>query len=270
MSQPSRLVLNGYYRRPTDTANNFTVTLPTQITNPKVMSINSANIPFLCYNFGESESRFYFQTGASTNVNVVTLNTQKVYVGVSDFVTDFQTLLRTVDANLTVTVGADGRMSIASTTKINVIGIENREYNWNATYYNNCALRLGFYNASPVPMTTVPVNTLVTGTGSLTLVRTTCFYVCIDAIAGDSFTSNSPEQCVSTILFQMPVTNATFGALNAYYSQEYLLFQAKDLPYSIYNVNVRILDDNFDDLDLLPSAKVLVELSFKYDDRVAP
>jgi hypothetical protein len=43
------------------------------------------------------------------------------------------------------------------------------------------------------------------------------------------------------------------------------LFRARELPYTIFNISVRLLDDNFDDLDgLLDSAKVLLELSFSY------
>ena len=67
-------------------------------------------------------------------------------------------------------------------------------------------------------------------------------------------------------MFQLPVSNPAFGGMNVYTNQDYLLFRAKDLPYSIYNINVRLLDDNFDDLELLPSAKVIIELSFQYDD----
>jgi hypothetical protein len=66
-------------------------------------------------------------------------------------------------------------------------------------------------------------------------------------------------------MFHLPVINATFGGLNYYTNQDYLLFRARELPYTIFNVSVRLLDDNFDDLDgLLDSAKVLLELSFSY------
>ena len=90
-NQPARVYINNYYRAVNETADNFSVTLPSQIINADSMSINSASIPLLCYTFAPEESILYFQAG-STAVRQVTLNTQKVYTTNEQVRADLQTL----------------------------------------------------------------------------------------------------------------------------------------------------------------------------------
>lgn len=267
-SYPSRVYVNGYYRQAGETADDFTVNLPNAIIKPKQMSINSASIPLLCYTFGETESIFYFQAGSNV-VRSITLNTKKNYTSVAEFITDFQAALVLVVPTITITqnlTNADGILTISCPTGINVIGILQKEYNWDSTYYNNCSDRLGFYNGSPNPLPTTPTATTFTASAPMTLIRTTAIYVGVDCIAGDSYTSNTPSQCVANILFMLPVQNGSFGAIQSYYNNDFMLFSGSDLPSAIYNIHVSLYDDNFNNLGLLPSAKVQIELSFKYDD----
>jgi hypothetical protein len=267
-SYPSRVYVNGYYRQSGETADDFTVQLPNAIIKPKQMSINSASIPFLCYTFGESESIFYFQAGSNV-VRQITLNLTKNYTSISQFITDFQAQLQVLVPTITVTqnlTNNDGILTISCPTGINIVGIEQKEYNWDATYYNNCSDRLGFYNANFKPLLTTPTATAFKASAPMTLIRTTAIYVGIDCIAGDSYTSNSPSQCVSNILFMLPTQNGTFGAIQNYTNNDFMLFTGSDLPSAVYNIHVTLYDDNFNNLGLLPSAKVQIELSWKYDD----
>jgi hypothetical protein len=269
---PARVYINNVYRQPTDTADNFNVTLPSQIINAKTMSINSATIPLLCYTFDSTESVFYYQAG-STVVQQVTLNLKKIYTSLTAFITDFNALLQAVTPTLTVAQdinAGDGILTITNSAGgINVIGIANKELNWQgaSTYYNNCSDRLGFYNGSARALTVAPVATSFTASGPVILLRTSSIYVAVDIIAGDSYTSNSPSQSISNILFQLPVTNGNYGAIQSYFNNDFLLFSGNDLPQAIYNIAVTLYDDNFNNLSLLPSAKVLIELSFKYKDQ---
>lgn len=268
-SQPARVYLNGYYRQPSDSASEFTVTLPQAIIGAQTMSINSATIPFLCYTFDLSESVFYYQAG-STAVQSVTLNLQKVYTSLAQFITDFKASFP-VGLNIDVTTDAtanDGILTITCPTGINVIGIAQKEYNWDSTYFNNCADRLGFYNGSTTPLATAPTATSFKASGPAIMLRTTSIYVGVDLVGGDSFTTNTPSQAISSILFQLPVSNGTFGTVIQYFNNDYLLFTGSELPNAVYNVTVTLYDDNFNNLYLLPSAKVLLELSFKYGEEV--
>ena len=265
--QPSRLYISSYYRRNTDSASNFTVTLPSQVNNPKQLAVISAVIPYLCYNFGETESIFYFMTTQSgATVKQVTVNTQKVYNSATEFQTDFNALLAAAQPGVSCSINTnDGRVTIGNSGgNISIVGIANRETNWNSTYYNNIANRLGFYNAPGAP--TTPSTSSVTSSGSFQLIRTSAFFLSMDCISGDSYTSNSAEQCVSNIMFMLPVQDATFGALNYYQVQDFEMTRASELPYSIYTVNVRVLDDKYDEItDMLPSASIQLELALKYE-----
>ena len=270
-SQPARVYLNGYYRGPSDSASEFTVTLPQAIIGAQTMSINSATIPFLCYTFDLSESVFYYQAGSPV-VQSVTLNLQKVYTSLTQFIADFKASFP-VGLNIDVTTDAaanDGILTITCPTGINVIGIAQKEYNWDTTYFNNCADRLGFYNASGTPLVTTPTQTSFKASGPVIMLRTTSIYVGVDLVGGDSFTTNTPSQAISSILFQLPITSGTYGSVLSYFNNDYLLFVGSELPNAIYNVSVTLYDDTFNNLQLLPSAKVLLELSFKYEEELKP
>ena len=244
-SQPARVYLNGYYRGQSDSASEFTVTLPQAIIGAQTMSINSATIPFLCYTFDISESVFYYQAG-STAVQSVTLNLQKVYTSLTQFIADFKASFP-APLNIDVTTDAtanDGILTITCPTGINVVGIAQREYNWDTTYFNNCADRLGFYNASGVPLASTPSQTSFKASAPTLMLRTTSIYVGVDLVGGDSFTTNTPSQAISSILFQLPTTNGTYGSVLSYFNNDYLLFVGSELPTAIYNVSVSLYDDN--------------------------
>ena len=102
------------------------------------------------------------------------------------------------------------------------------------------------------------------------MLRTTSIYVGVDLVGGDSFTCNTPSQAISSILFQLPVSSGTYGSVIQYFNNDYLLFVGSELPNAIYNVSLTLYDDTFNNLQLLPSAKVLLELSFKYDEELKP
>jgi hypothetical protein len=273
MSQPSRVYINGYYRRATDTANNFNVQLPTQILNPVTMSVNSCVLNLLAYNIPRTECNVWFQVNVGAiAVFKATLNTGKVYSTADTLCADLQTAMRASSGDNTITVTSnsttDSRITIANTAGIFIIGIADREYNWNATYYDNASNRLGFYNASPTKSLTTPTTNTFTASAPLQLVRTINAYVCVDTVAGDAMTCNTPDQNISSVLFQMPITNPVYGGINTYQTQDGGLYTAKDLPYSINGFQVRVLDDNMDDLELLASSKVMIEVSFNYNDNI--
>ena len=161
-NQPGRVYLSSYYRRAQDSANSFTLSLPSQIINPKILSINSCVIPYLWYNFGSTERILYYQlsTPVLSRIWTITLNTAKVYSTTAEFITDLNAaFVLNHGANVvTAAIGTDGRITLTgNATSIYVIGIGNREYNWNSTYFDNCANRLGFYNAKTVAATCWPV-----------------------------------------------------------------------------------------------------------------
>jgi hypothetical protein len=270
MSQPSRVYINGYYRRINDSANNFTVQLPTQIINPVSMSINSAVLNLLAYNIPRTECNIWFQTngGGAGTVYKTTLNIAKVYSTSDVLCADIQTAMRASSTDNTITVTSnsttDSRITIANTAGIYIIGIADREYNWNSTYYDNASNRLGFYNAPTSKSTTTPTTNTFTASAPVQLVRTINSYFSVDSVAGDAMTCNTPDQNISSIFFQMPITNPVYGGINTYQTQDGQLYTAKDLPYSINAFTVRVLDDNLDDLELLPSSKVMLEVSFEY------
>ena len=98
------------------------------------------------------------------------------------------------------------------------------------------------------------------------LIRTTAMYIGCDVIAGDTMTNNDMSQSISTILFKLPLTNTAFGAINTYACQDLILFKSRQLPYSISSMNIRIYDDKFDTLELLPNSIVALEISFSYQE----
>ena len=267
MSKPSRLYVNNYYRNyPNDTADNFTVTLPQAIINATSMSINSASLTFLCYTFATAESIFYYQCG-STVVKKFTLNLKKVYNTIDSFIVDFQALFPVADG-VTVSKSTDGTESLILTSAngISVIGIAQKEYNWDQTYFNNCSDRLGFYNGTLAPLSAAPTATIFAASAPVTLLRTSCIYVACDVVGGDSFTTNTASQSISAILFQIPLSSSgTFGSVISYFNSDYSLFSGSQLPNVIYNVNIILYDDVLNPLELLPSARICLELSFKYD-----
>ena len=173
---PSRVYINGYYRRNTDPAFDFIVSLPSQVLNPKTMCINSATVPLHCYNFGNSECVLYFQMQVSgfTSLKVYSINipTNVLYNSIENFAigknsgtniplytnTNLQALLTNfctatfgagIVSGLAVTIGnydstiqpqGDGILSINAGTsaggtfinKINIVGIIDKEQNWNS------------------------------------------------------------------------------------------------------------------------------------------
>ena len=231
-----------------------------------MMSINSATVDFFTYTFDLSESIFYFQAGSAV-VQSVTVNLAKVYTSVALFVADFNALLQTIVSTLTVTQNLNnGILTITNSAGgINVIGIANKDLNWSSTYYNNISDRLGFLNGSFTPLSTAPSATTFTASGPMRLLRTSSIFVGVDCIAGDSFTSNTPSECINNILFQLPVTNGTYGSVIQYFNNDFFAFTSSDLPTAIYNINVVLYDDMFNQLTLLSSARVMLELAFKYE-----
>jgi hypothetical protein len=238
------------------------------------MSVNSCVLNLLAYNIPRTECNIWFQTngGGASTVYKTTLNIAKVYSTSDTLCADIQTGMRASSGDNTITVTSnsttDSRITIANTAGIYIIGITDREYNWNATYYDNASNRLGFYNASPTKSSTTPTTNTFTASAPLQLVRTINAYVCLDVVAGDAMTCNTPDQNISSVLFQMPITNPVYGGINTYQTQDGGLYTAKDLPYSINGFQVRVLDDNMDDLELLPSSKVMIEVSFNYNNNI--
>ena len=117
-----------------------------------------------------------------------------------------------------------------------------------------------------IALSSTPTTTSFTASSPMTLLKTSCIYVGL-GICNDSVTCTRSNQ-ISNILFQMPVSNGNYGALLNYLNQDRELYKVMNIQSTIYNVNVNLYDDNINNLNLLPSAKVLLELSFNYNEQI--
>jgi len=240
-NKASRIFVSSLTKDSTETNARFTQRFAPSLTGTESISLVSASIPYMVYPFPSYANTLVIDDG--TGVATYTIPNQTYDDG-----NDFATVMNSVFA------GAGGNLSLTYDSNTNKFTLQNLTGSAGVTIQSSVgALKIGFaatqFGSSA---------TSITADNMPRLDATQVIYVSLENIGQSGGDSQLP---VNNILTQINV-NTTFGGIIQ--QQTDVEEQALPTPDYINELEIRLLDENFRELELDANAIVCMEFYVKH------
>lgn len=249
-NQPTRLLISAD-DADIATPGSFTCILPEAITGATSVDLARASIPNTQYPIPNYQNKFYFRLSTVAGLQTLTLTNNRYFGNIPDLVLQLnndavaQGFAITFSYNSTTT-----RVSVAHNTPGMFISIEPRS-SWPTQFALNT--RLGFQDAGFPSFAQSYTATILPN-----LIRTRVIYVLCDVVLNNTFSTDG----LRTAIAKIPV-NSIYGGLTLYAPPD-LSFCPIDAE-ALREVNIQLLDEQYQIYPVQPEEISELELVFKYD-----
>jgi hypothetical protein len=231
-------------------ASNFTCVLPEPVTGATGVDLARAIIPANRYPIPDYQNKFYFTISSTAGLQTLVLTNNRYFADFGSLITQLNADAVSQGFPITFTYNSTTvRISVAHNTAGQTVTAAPRT-SWPTQFALNT--RLGFLDAGSATAQTVTAPML----GNL--ISTRSFYILCDVVINNTISSDG----LRTALARIPVNNIYGGSV--IYVPPARDFYAVSLE-AFQNVNIQILDDNYQPYDLYKEEMCEFELIFKYD-----
>ena len=231
-------------------ASNFTCVLPEPIVGATGVDLARAIIPANRYPIPNYQNKFYFTISSSPGLKALVLTNNRYFADFGSLITQLNTDAVAQGFPITFTYNATTiRISVAHNTVGQTITAAPKT-SWTTQFALNT--RLGFLDAGSATAQTITAPML----GNL--ISTRSFYILCDIVVNNTISTDGLRTAVARI----PVNNI-YGGSVIYVPpvrDTYRVFLD-----SFQNVNIQILDDNYQPYDLYKEEMCEFEFTLRYD-----
>lgn len=281
-NQPSRIFISSDFRQSGETPSSFSNILQGTLRGAQEIDLQSIIGVALLYPFKSTNNTFivYEDNGAGGyNSFQVEIPTDRTYA-------DGDALASQVNALLT-TLGATITLVYKDSTITTLTGVSENKFEFvhNGTDFyidtsltsSRCLRKLGFFNLSSLGSAASPLTGNISASDNPLLLGSTKLYIATNLVAGDTLTpeqgsnENNPgfygDQGADrfNILTQVAL-NSNYGDI--FFQQSTLdRIMVQPLTTSIQNVDIILLDDDFEQANLSLNSKISLEFNIVYPRR---
>lgn len=283
-NQPSRIFISSDFRQNGESPARFSNILQGTLRGAQEIDLQSIVGVALIYPFKSTNNTFVINEddgGGGFNSYSVAIPTDRTFADGDALAAQVNAILTGLGASVTL------RYRDSSVTTITGVSENKFEFVHNGTDYYidttllsaRCLRKLGFYNLSSLGSASSALTGNVIASDNPLLLGSTKLYVATNLVAGDTLT---PEQGSNTdnpgfygdqgadrfnILTQVAL-NSNYGDI--FFQQSTLdRIMVQPLTSSIQNVDIQLLDDDFETANLSLNSKISLEFNIVYPRRQA-
>lgn len=264
--EPNKIIINSFYKEPSERNDNFTCLLPANVRNIKAVKFQTIAFPntmkpFKGSQYGATQNNTFTIIDDPTgtpNSQTITIDENAVFPTASDFADYLQD---EINAAFSYTTAGPEHYLVTEATRGNYLRIERITAGTQVFTYDSANstanLKLGITQTTGLTAVSV-----IQGIDSLFIARTSIVYVHCNIADNDCLTDQ--QQNRYDIAMSIPI-NTSYGFIQTFQSSEDRVI--KEELNGIQRISIVLRDEEEDLLDLSDRSYVHLELAIDYKDK---